>query len=212
MSPASPMRKRMAGLLHLDTNPSEPRSPMSPSSPLLSKGGRSHRLYQKLDDGPYTDWSNEETYHTGKPASALISPWSPSEYEFPYPTLHSPGSDSVFASDPRTPCTPPPLYPPPPAYIREVPMRSPLSAPNTPTRAVGPYVAEGLPESPPPPTSPVVTTLTREIAHDIDAWSVVRTLREGIRGAPDEDAFVITNDSEDEDLGSSIAHGSFESV
>ncbi|KAI0354808.1 hypothetical protein OH77DRAFT_1425393 [Trametes cingulata] len=194
-TPTTPIRKRMGGLFHLDTA-SSPGSPRSPSF-FSPGGGRSRRLYQELNDAAYDEWSNEQTYKTRVPSSALISPWSPSEYEFPYPSLHSPGLMS-----PGVPETPPPLYPPPPAYISETPLRSPGSVPGSPIRAdltkVKPPKVTVLP---PLPVSPIVSGLEEEIAGEIDAWTAfsqspnaVRNLREGHR----EGVFVISNESEDE--------------
>ncbi|KAI0326238.1 hypothetical protein GY45DRAFT_1364034 [Cubamyces sp. BRFM 1775] len=189
----SPLRKRMAGLFHdLRTPPPSPgftTPPLSPHTP------RSRRHYHKLTDSAlYANWSNEEVYLTERPTSALISPWSPSEYEFPYPiqTLRSPGAMTSIDE----PATPPPLYPPPPAYIPEIPLRSPGSAPTSPmrpehtTRAAPPLA---------PPLSPIVQGLDREIqvASDLETWV---HLRQCLRAAEREDdgVFVISDETEDD--------------
>ncbi|KAI0823986.1 hypothetical protein BC628DRAFT_466683 [Trametes gibbosa] len=195
-SPATPTRKRMAGLLHLNHNDST----CALDSPTLfsARSTKSRRLYQKLDDTTYSDWSNEESYRTPRPASALISPWSPSEYEFPYLPLHSPG----FML-PREPSTPPPLYPPPPAYIPEVPMRSPGSAPASPTRPSRSGRERTEARSPlAPPVLPIFSTLAQEISGDIDTWSVLSRVEERIAMPPDPRAdgvFVIANEESEDD-------------
>ncbi|EIW52427.1 uncharacterized protein TRAVEDRAFT_24626 [Trametes versicolor FP-101664 SS1] len=190
-TPTTPTRKRMAGLLHLSIG----GSPDSPDtlSPFTPRNTQSRRLYQKLNDTAYSDWSNEESYRTERPISALISPWFPSEYEFPYPSLHSPG---------LTPATPPPLYPPPPAYIPEVPLRSPGGVADSPGRRA--EMTEMKRESPPlvMPMSPIVSTLTEEIASDIVAWTALHESPSGVGALPEhrvDGVFVIANeDSEDE--------------
>ncbi|KAI0642941.1 hypothetical protein C8Q79DRAFT_1012940 [Trametes meyenii] len=191
-SPVSPMRKRMAGLLHLDLG-----TPIDSPPPPFSPGGKkSRRLYQKLDDNLYSGWSNEETPGTKKPVSALVSPWSPSEYEFPYPSLSSPGWR--LPGEPFTPCTPPPLYPPPPAYIPETPLRSPGCTPSSPMRREMPKTR---PTSPLPSPSPTPSMLAEEIANDIDAWALLRQRQRSPTvpvEQPDDGVFVIANESEDD--------------
>ncbi|KAI0671156.1 hypothetical protein C8Q78DRAFT_1034329 [Trametes maxima] len=201
-SPASPMRKRMAGLLHLDLG-----TPIDSPPPPFSPGGKkSRRLYQKLDDATYSGWSNEEAPGTKKPVSAFVSPWSPSEYEFPYPSL-SPGWR--LPGEPSTPCTPPPLYPPPPAYIPETPLRSPGGTSASPMRR---EMTKTRPASPPPSPSPTPSMLAEEIANDIDAWALLRQRQPSpIAPAqqPDDGVFVIANESEDDaTIGTSSARTS----
>ncbi|KAH9850184.1 hypothetical protein C2E23DRAFT_887616 [Lenzites betulinus] len=193
-SPVTPTRKRMAGLLHLNGGPAS-----APGSPTLfaAQSTKSRRLYQKLDDTAYSDWSNEESYRTERPVSALISPWSPSEYEFPYPSLHSPGFMSA-----KEPSTPPPLYPPPPAYIPEVPMRSPGSAPASPVRPTRTGRERAEARSPlAPPVSPIVSTLTEEIVGGIDTWSLLSHDAQGTAMPPDPRAdgvFVIASEESED--------------
>ncbi|KAI0365318.1 hypothetical protein BV20DRAFT_1028219 [Pilatotrama ljubarskyi] len=191
-TPTTPIRKRMGGLFHLDIG-SSPESPRSPS--LFSpRGSRSRRLYQELHDAPspYDGWSNEETYKTKVPSSALISPWSPSEYEFPYPSPHSQG----FMS-PGVPATPPPLYPPPPAYIPETPLRSPRSAFASPSRSdLTKIQSPKVTVLPPLPISPIVSKLEKEIVGEIDTWTAL-SQRDWHESHADG-VFVISNDSEDE--------------
>ncbi|KAJ8496263.1 hypothetical protein ONZ51_g1221 [Trametes cubensis] len=186
----SPLRKRMAGLFHdLRTPPPSPGflPPSSPSTP------RSRRHYHKLQDSmQYANWSNEEVYLTERPTSALISPWSPSEYEFPYPvqTLRSPQTMTSLDE----PSTPPPLYPPPPAYIPEIPLRSPGSTPASP---MCPEHATREASALAPPTSPIARGLEQQITRDLETWVL---LRESLRDAEREDdgVFVITDETEDD--------------
>ncbi|OSC98010.1 hypothetical protein PYCCODRAFT_1461571 [Trametes coccinea BRFM310] len=202
-SHTSPTRKRMAGLFHLNLRtPSHDHPTLSPLSSPSHKGGRSHRLYQRLDDSLYSDWSNEQTHRTDRPLPAFLSPWSPSEYEFPYPTLHSPTGTS--SSEPGTP---PPLYPPPPAYVPEVPLRSPGSAPPSPARPA-PVVAKAASTSSWSPASPIILMLEEEISQDIGEWTEPSQVNA---------SFVISNDSDSDaedvmsDADSAIL-GSVESV
>ncbi|KAI0694767.1 hypothetical protein C8Q76DRAFT_251371 [Earliella scabrosa] len=148
-SPISPALKRMGRVfLFSDSDPPETPIPTPTSSNFLSPRtppSRSHRHYKQMDDSLYSDWANEETYPSPSPSrgtkfpkDAFISPWSPNEGEFPYYPYypHSPGLASPFLGG--EPHTPPPLYPPPPAYLPELPRRgseaSGGSAPTTPTR------------------------------------------------------------------------------
>ncbi|OJT12980.1 hypothetical protein TRAPUB_10457 [Trametes pubescens] len=189
-TPTTTTRKRMAGLLHLNMG----GSPDSPDthSPFTPRSTKSRRLYEKLDDTAYSDWSNEESYRTERPISALISPWSPSEYEFPYPSLCSPG---------MTPATPPPLYPPPPAYIPEVPLRSPGGAAGSPRRhAEMTEVKRAAPLA--EPVSPIVSTLTEEIVSDIVAWNALHQSPSEVETYPEhrvDGVFVIANEDSDDD-------------
>ncbi|KAI9066032.1 hypothetical protein FKP32DRAFT_1756290 [Trametes sanguinea] len=188
-SPTSPTRKRMAGLFHLNLRNPPSLSPAGPSH----KGGRSHRLYQRLDDALYSEWSNEQTYRTDRPTPAFLSPWSPSEYEFPYPTLHSPTATS--SSEPGTP---PPLYPPPPAYVPEVPLRSPGSSPSSPVHPAS-IVAKTVSSSwSSASRSPIILMLEEEISQDIGEWTEPHQVNA---------SFVISNDSDSdpEDDGMSDA-------
>ncbi|CDO72196.1 hypothetical protein BN946_scf184970.g48 [Trametes cinnabarina] len=196
---ALPTRKRMAGLFHLEPH-TPPTSPTSPSLTSLSlKSGRSRRLYQRLDDSLYAEWSNEEVYRTERPSPALVSPWSPSEYEFPSPSLHSPSTATS-----SEPATPPPIYPPPPAYDPEVPQRSHRSAPVSPAAARSRQTRiESESEWLRPPLSPIITTLDEEISREIREW----TEPEQTNGS-----FIISNGSEDEmSETDSLALGSAES-
>lgn len=84
-----------------------PRSQSSPRTP--------RKMYSKIDD---TDDSSQGLL---KPDPAVISPWSPSEevYLRTPPPLFKP-----FRSPISEPGTPPPLYPPPPAYVPGTPLRN----------------------------------------------------------------------------------------
>ena len=173
-----------------------------------------------------TPGSNE----TERPEDARISPWSPIEEQFPYSTrppapflspiteVHTPRSPiSPYSSysprtptsaspfllrSPRTPQTPPPLYPPPPAYLPEVPLRAPGlgSAPSTPTRRrtlSGAASASTLTLVPDPPVSPIVSSLRQDIDVELGSWRGHAPI--GGASGVDAGAFVISNDSDSED-------------
>ncbi|KAM5540826.1 hypothetical protein V8D89_005470 [Ganoderma adspersum] len=181
-TPASPMmtptRKRIGRVFEFASSPLN--TPASSSSTLFSAGtptptGRHN--YKKLDDKLYSDWSNQTTYPTERPPEAIVSPWSPNERQYPY-APYSPISVRWLSDTPRTP---PPLYPPPPAYLPEVPVRSDglgtASAPVTPTRPsrgasastrTAPMTASPL--APPPPVSPIIRRLSEEIDGEIGSW------------------------------------------
>ncbi|KAH9891904.1 hypothetical protein C8Q73DRAFT_94245 [Cubamyces lactineus] len=186
----SPLRKRMAGLFHdLRTPPPSPGF-LPPSSP---RTPRSRRHYHKLKDiAQYANWSNEEVYLTERPTSALISPWSPSEYEFPYPIQALCSPTAMTSVD--QPGTPPPLYPPPPAYIPEIPLRSPGSTPTSPAR---PEHTTRWAPAPVPPISPTARGLDQQITEDLETWVL---LRQSLRAAEHEDngVFVISDETEDD--------------
>ncbi|KAI0770642.1 hypothetical protein C8Q74DRAFT_916704 [Fomes fomentarius] len=184
-SPISPALKRFGRVVLVDQTP-----PDTPISPFLSPKRPTSRLYQQLDDPFYSEWANEApSCRTERPQDALISPWSPNEGQFPYypyaPALNSLG-------EPRTP---PPLYPPPPAYLPEIPFRAPGSNPATPTRASA--VPRVLLRTPETPVSPIVSVLGDEIEGDIGSCEL-RQVRAALAStAEKDDAFVIGDDSED---------------
>ena len=190
-SPISPALKRMGRVFQFDSTPPEtPTLSPLPSTP-RTPAGRRH--YKQLDDSKYSDWANEPSYRTERPQDAFISPWSPNEGEFPYYTpRYSPGFKAF--SEPQTP---PPLYPPPPAYLPAIPMRcsGSGSTPSTPTRS-------GASRSPfqtsEPPVSPIVSSLRHEIDGAIGSWQPdiedVRAALAETRGE-DRSMFVIANDT-----------------
>ncbi|PIL35127.1 hypothetical protein GSI_02916 [Ganoderma sinense ZZ0214-1] len=216
----TPTRKRMGRVFEFASSPLS--TPASSSSTLFSAGtptptGRRH--YKKLDDKLYSDWSNEATYPTSRPPEAMVSPWSPNERQYPY-APYSPISVQWLSDTPRTP---PPLYPPPPAYLPEVPVRSDGlgtgSAPMTPTRPSHAYGAEGAActGSPlVPPVSHIIRRLSEEIDGEIGSWdmpdvraalaSVVTLDRQSPAGDRDEDdVFVIASESDSgEDASSEL--------
>lgn len=182
-SPILPILKRMGRVVLVDQTP-----PDTPTSPFLSPKTPTSRHYQQLDDPFYSEWANEAPYcrTTERPQDALISPWSPNEGQFPY-YPYAPALNSL--SEPRTP---PPLYPPPPAYLPEIPIRGPGSNPATPTRAGA--VPRVLSRT---PVSPIVSVLGDEIEGDIGSCEF-RQVRAALAStAEKDDAFVIGDDSED---------------
>ncbi|KAI0718154.1 hypothetical protein C8T65DRAFT_94424 [Cerioporus squamosus] len=188
-SPISPALKRMGRVFQFDSTPPETPtfSPM-PSTPRTPTG---RRHYKQLDDSKYSDWANSPVYRTERPQDAFISPWSPNEGEFPYYTpMYSPGFKPL--SEPRTP---PPLYPPPPAYLPEIPLRGSGSTPSTPTRSKTSPASSSWKLFEPPP-SPIVSSLRKEIDGDIGSWEAqdVRAALAETRG-DDNSMFVISNDT-----------------
>lgn len=60
-----------------------------------------------------------------RPVDPTVPPPSPYEYIPPTP----PPAFKPFASPVTTPCTPPPIYPPPPAYVAGTPLRNGFTSP-----------------------------------------------------------------------------------
>ncbi|KAH8086012.1 hypothetical protein BXZ70DRAFT_956854 [Cristinia sonorae] len=85
-------------------NPFTP--PQTPRTP-------SRRLYSPLDD-------DESVRRPKRPVAALLSPWSPSEQDYPYADS---GRVPLIRSHNREPATPPPMHPPPRVYVPETPLR-----------------------------------------------------------------------------------------
>ncbi|RDX48875.1 hypothetical protein OH76DRAFT_1418839 [Lentinus brumalis] len=186
-SPISPALKRMGRVFQFDSTPPEtpPFSPL-PSTPRTPTG---RRHYKQLDDSKYSEWANEPAYRTERPKDAFISPWSPNEGDFPYyATRYSPGFKTL--SEPQTP---PPLYPPPPAYLPETPIRGSGSTPPTPTRSQTTPASWKIHE---PPVSPIVSSLRNEIDGAIGSWEV-QDLRAALAETRGEDnsMFVVSNDT-----------------
>ena len=227
-TPSSPMmtptRKRMGRVFEFASSPLS--TPASSSSTLFSAGvtptptGRRH--YKKLNDDKlhsYSDWSNEATYPTERPPEAMVSPWSPNERQYPYAPYSPLSVRWLTGNDTSTPRTPPPLYPPPPAYLPEVPVRSDGlgSTPVTPTRpspSRGASTSARTLPSPlaPPPVSPIIRRLSEEIDGEIGSWDMpdiraalasVVTLVDHQVDRDGDDVFVIADGSDSGDDASS---------
>ena len=209
----TPARKRMGGVFDFRSSPSGTPASSSTLFSAITPTPTGRRHYKKLDDTLYSDWSNKATYPTERPPDAMVSPWSPNENQYPY-APYSPltvrwltGSDTLR--------TPPPLYPPPPAYLPEVPMRSDGlgSSPTTPTRPTAATRGARTPTSSPlaPPVSPIVSRLSEEIDGEIgsrDTPDIQAALTSVVTvdrvDNSSDDVFVITDESDGDDASSEL--------
>ncbi|CAL1713654.1 unnamed protein product [Somion occarium] len=108
------IKQKFATSLRLNLHtPHIPKNPFhSPTSSPPLRPSRRYAVYTQLYD------DDEGSNRPVKPASALISPWSSNEEDFP--PLHP--FRSPLPMD-EVPATPPPLFPPPPVYVPETPLR-----------------------------------------------------------------------------------------
>ncbi|KAI1788859.1 hypothetical protein LXA43DRAFT_1084162 [Ganoderma leucocontextum] len=205
----TPTRKRMGRVFQFGSSP--PSTPGSSTTLFSASTPTSRRQYKKLDDTPYSDWSNQAVCPTERPPEAMVSPWSPNEPEYPY-APYSPITVRWLSDTPRTP---PPLYPPPPAYLPEVPMRSDGlgSSPGTPTRA-GASARAGAPL-----VSLIVSRLSEEIDGEIGSWDMpdIRAALASVvtlvdRDDDDDDVFVIADESDGDDGSSELDSVSLHTV
>lgn len=101
----------------LDNPFSRPRTPTPGSSPAPRPPKSAYRRMRDSGD-------KEHLLSPSVPDSALLSPWSPSADGVPHTP---PPKFKMFASPLPSPGTPPPLYPPPPAYVPGTPLRGALA-------------------------------------------------------------------------------------
>ena len=204
LSPIAEVRTPVsASFAYTPRTPTFPRTPLSPYA-------------LRTPPSPYSPGTPTPAY-----APSLRAPSTPTT-----PTRQPGFAGPFLLREPRTPLSPPPVYPPP-AYLPEVPLRGPGSAPSTPTRPrrpSGPTPVQTMPltsASPPrstanltspsmpnlyspssaaerdPPVSPIVSSLREAIDSDLGTW---RERAGGNTHAPaaDPGVFVIADDSDSE--------------
>ncbi|KZT64179.1 hypothetical protein DAEQUDRAFT_49420 [Daedalea quercina L-15889] len=122
------IREKFATQLRLNLHIPPAADVLSPRSPhtLTPRTPKDRKRYAVLDDTAYSDWDKANLAQMEKPPSALLSPWSPREQDFPYACSPTPSRRVVFDYGPNTP---PPPFSPPPAYVAGTPIRGGFLSP-----------------------------------------------------------------------------------
>jgi len=121
----------------------------NPFTPPHSPRTPSRRLYTPLDD-------EESIRRPKRPTAALLSPWSPSEQDYPYADT----GRVLMRHHDSEPVTPPPIDPPPRVYVPQTPLR-------------GAFVFDGHEE-----WDKIGSDPFRDSKRDVDAEELIRNLRQ----------------------------------
>lgn len=137
------IREKFANQLRLNLHLPPAADVLAPRSP-GPRTPRDKKRYAILDDSAYVDLDEGHFVQMEKPQSARLSPWSPSEQDYPYSCSPTPSRKVVFDYGSNTP---PPPFSPPPAYVAGTPMRAGFSTTptGTPTRAAFGALSVGTP-------------------------------------------------------------------
>ncbi|KAH9948248.1 hypothetical protein B0H21DRAFT_248328 [Amylocystis lapponica] len=181
-----PMRWKSTAHFRTHSRPSSPADVYSPVPP--------RREYKELNNGKYSGRS-EGARVTEKPPTAVMSPWSLSEDQYPYPAIPTPlariwqGADHI-----------PPPFTPPPAYVPKTPLRGRfLSSQSTiPPSPTGRSPLQAICRVSPPKQQP---------AGDIDLTGVVAVRRDSARGV-----FVVGDEMDNIDSDSASLWSTFSQI